>query len=147
MTVTGSNFIIPKDLAISNFPGGENFASIPVERYRCFQWGKTGKIKEDSQMMLNYCVLMAVPVDWISNEIVQEKIKVNNEKYPVSKAKGKKEKYNKLWNMFMKHLSEILIRGVDWLRVRNLFKYNRILFRKRTRVCRRRWVWEGLLDE
>ena len=30
------------------------------------------------------------------DEIVQEKIKVNNEKYPVSKAKGKKEKYNKL---------------------------------------------------
>ena len=31
-----------------------------------------------------------------TDEIVQEKIKVNNEKYPVSKAKGKKEKYNKL---------------------------------------------------
>ena len=30
------------------------------------------------------------------DEIVQEKIKINNEKYSVSKAKGKKEKYNKL---------------------------------------------------
>ena len=30
------------------------------------------------------------------DEIVQEKIRVNNEKYPVDKAKGKSDKYNKL---------------------------------------------------
>mgnify|MGYP000484198197 FL=1 len=30
------------------------------------------------------------------DEIVREKIEVNNEKYPVGKEKGKKEKYNKL---------------------------------------------------
>jgi hypothetical protein len=46
--------------------------------------------------VLNYCVLMADACGLDIDEIVQEKIKVNNEKYPVSKAKGKKEKYNKL---------------------------------------------------
>ena len=30
------------------------------------------------------------------DEIVQEKIRLNNEKYPVEKAKGKSDKYNKL---------------------------------------------------
>lgn len=30
------------------------------------------------------------------DEIVQEKIRLNNEKYPVEKARGKSDKYNKL---------------------------------------------------
>ena len=30
------------------------------------------------------------------DEIVQEKIKQNNEKYPIEKAKGKSDKYDKL---------------------------------------------------
>ena len=30
------------------------------------------------------------------DDIVQEKIKCNNEKYPVEKAKGKSDKYDKL---------------------------------------------------
>lgn len=30
------------------------------------------------------------------DKIVQEKLKINNEKYPIYKAKGKSEKYNKL---------------------------------------------------
>lgn len=30
------------------------------------------------------------------DEIIQEKLKVNNMKYPVEKAKGKSDKYNKL---------------------------------------------------
>ena len=30
------------------------------------------------------------------DEIVQEKIKINNEKYPVKKAKGKSDKYSEL---------------------------------------------------
>ena len=57
---------------------------------------KQEKIKEELADVLNYCVLMADACGLDIDEIVQEKIKVNNEKYPVSKAKGKKEKYNKL---------------------------------------------------
>ena len=86
-----------KDLAIS-------ISLEAAELLEVFQWsgtdvsneGKQEKIKEELADVLNYCVLMADACGLDIDEIVQEKIKVNNEKYPVSKAKGKKEKYNKL---------------------------------------------------
>ena len=46
--------------------------------------------------MINCCVLMADVCGLDIDEIVQEKLKVNNIKYPVEKAKGKSDKYNKL---------------------------------------------------
>ena len=87
----------PKDLAIS-------ISLEAAELLEVFQWsgtdvsneGKQEKIKEELADVLNYCVLMADACGLDIDEIVQEKTKVNNEKYPVSKAKGKKEKYNKL---------------------------------------------------
>ena len=87
----------PKDLAIS-------ISLEAAELLEVFQWsgtdvsneGKQEKIKEELADVLNYCVLLAAACGLDIDEIVQEKIKVNNEKYPVSKAKGKKEKYNKL---------------------------------------------------
>ena len=87
----------PKDLAIS-------ISLEAAELLEVFQWsgtdvsneGKQENIKEELADVLNYCVLMADACGLDIDEIVQEKIKVNNEKYPVSKAKGKKEKYNKL---------------------------------------------------
>ena len=93
--MTGNNN--PKDLAIS-------ISLEAAELLEVFQWsgtdvsneGKQEKIKEELADVLNYCVLMADACGLDIDEIVQEKIKVNNEKYPVSKAKGKKEKYNKL---------------------------------------------------
>ena len=87
----------PKDLAIS-------ISLEAAELLEVFQWsgtdvsneGKQENINEELADVLNYCVLMADACGLDIDEIVQEKIKVNNEKYPVSKAKGKKEKYNKL---------------------------------------------------
>ena len=87
----------PKDLAIS-------ISLEAAELLEVFQWsgtdlsneGKREKIKEELADVLNYCVLMADACGLDIDEIVQEKIKVNDEKYPVSKAKGKKDKYNKL---------------------------------------------------
>ena len=87
----------PKDVASS-------ISLEAAELLEVFQWsgtdvsneGKQEKIKEELADVLNYCVLMADACGLDIDEIVQEKIKVNNEKYPVSKAKGKKEKYNKL---------------------------------------------------
>ena len=69
-----------------------------------FQWSgsdttnenKQEKIKEELADVLNYCVLMADVCGLDIDEIVQEKIRLNNEKYPVEKAKGKSDKYNKL---------------------------------------------------
>ena len=87
----------PKDLAISISLEAEELLEV-------FEWsgtdvsyeGNLATIKEELAAVLNYCVLMADACGLDIDEIVQEKIKVNNEKYPVSKAKGKKEKYNKL---------------------------------------------------
>ena len=87
----------PKDFAIS-------ISLEAAELLEVFQWSgsdtsnenKQEKIKEELADVINYCVLMADVCGLDIDEIVQEKIKVNNEKYPVSKAKGKSDKYNKL---------------------------------------------------
>lgn len=87
----------PKDLAIS-------ISLEAAELLEVFQWsgadtsnqGKQEKIKEELADVVNYCVLMADACGLDLDEIIQEKIKVNSVKYPVEKAKGKRDKYNKL---------------------------------------------------
>ena len=84
----------PKDLAIS-------ISLEAAELLELFQWsgentgieGKEDKISEELADVINYCVLMADACGMDIDEIVQEKIKVNNQKYPVEKAKGKSDKY------------------------------------------------------
>lgn len=87
----------PKDLAIS-------ISLEAAELLEIFQWsgadtsheGKLDKIKEELADVVNYCVLMADACGIDLDEIVQEKVKINNEKYPINKAKGKADKYNQL---------------------------------------------------
>ena len=87
----------PKDLAIS-------ISLEAAELLEVFQWSgsdtsnenKQGKIKEELADVLNYCVLMADACGLDIDEIVQKKIKINEKKYPVSKSKGKSDKYDKL---------------------------------------------------
>ena len=87
----------PKDLAIS-------ISLEAAELLEVFQWSgsdtlceqKKDKIKEELADVINYCVLMADVCGLDMDEIVQEKIKINDEKYPVKKAKGKSDKYSEL---------------------------------------------------
>ena len=87
----------PKDLAIS-------ISLEASELLEVFQWSATDtvceskqdKIKEELADVLNYCILMADICDLDMDEIIQEKIKRNNEKYPVDKAKDSAKKYNEL---------------------------------------------------
>lgn len=87
----------PKDLAIS-------ISLEASELLEVFQWSgsdtsnlnKQEKIKEELADVINYCVLMADACGLDIDEIVQDKIKLNNVKYPIEKAKGKSDKYNKL---------------------------------------------------
>ncbi len=87
----------PKDLALS-------ICLEAAELLEVFQWSgsdtvcesKKDKIKEELADVLNYCILMADVCGLDMDEIVQEKIKRNNEKYPVEKAKGSAKKYNEL---------------------------------------------------
>ncbi|MGC6175357.1 nucleotide pyrophosphohydrolase [Lacrimispora sp. 38-1] len=87
----------PKDLAIS-------ISLEAAELLEIFQWSaedvncteKMDKIREELADVINYCVLMADACGLDLDEIVQAKIKKNNEKYPIELAKGSKEKYDQL---------------------------------------------------
>lgn len=46
--------------------------------------------------VLNYCILMMDICGLDLDEIIHEKVKQNNKKYPVEKAHGSKEKYTEL---------------------------------------------------
>lgn len=87
----------PKDLAIS-------ISLEAAELLEVFQWSaedvtcsdKFDKIKEELADVANYCVLMADACGLDLDEIVREKIKRNEEKYPIEKSKGSKRKYTNL---------------------------------------------------
>ncbi len=87
----------PKDLAIS-------LSLEAAELLEVFQWSgtdlecadKLDKIREELADVVNYSILLADACGLDLDEIVQEKIKRNEEKYPVDLAKGHKEKYTEL---------------------------------------------------
>ena len=87
----------PKDLAIS-------ISLEAAELLEVFQWSaedvvctdKIDKIREELADVVNYCILMADACGLDLDEIVREKVKLNNEKYPVEKARDHKEKYTEL---------------------------------------------------
>ena len=87
----------PKDLAIS-------ISLEAAELLEVFQWSaddvncdeKKDKVEEELADVVNYCILMADACGLNLDEIVSKKVDKNNEKYPVEKAYGSKEKYTKL---------------------------------------------------
>ncbi len=87
----------PKDLAIS-------LSLEAAELLEVFQWSgadlecrdKLDKIKEELADVVNYAVLMADACGLDLDEIVREKVRRNEEKYPVEKAFGNKAKYTEL---------------------------------------------------
>lgn len=87
----------PKDIAIS--------ISIEAsELLEVFQWSgsdvtadnKIEKIKEELADVLIYSTLMATDLGLDIDEIISNKIAVNDKKYPVEKTKNKSTKYNLL---------------------------------------------------
>ena len=87
----------PRDLAIS-------ISLEAAELLEVFQWSgadlecrdKLDKIKEELADVVNYAVLMADACGLDLDEIVREKVRRNEEKYPVEKAFGNKAKYTEL---------------------------------------------------
>ena len=87
----------PKDLALS-------ICLEAAELLEVFQWSgsdtvcesKKDKIREELADVLNYCILMADACGLDMDEIVLEKIKRNNAKYPVENAKDSAKKYDEL---------------------------------------------------
>ena len=84
------------------FHTGENLAkSIAIEAgelLELFQWGNEAKsleaLKEELADVLSYCYMLAEKYGFDVDEIVLDKYKKNEAKYPVSKAKGNSNKYN-----------------------------------------------------
>ena len=89
----------PKDLAIS-------ICLEAAELLEVFQWSadntecsdKIDRIREELADVLNYCILMADAYGLDLDEIILKKLKKNEQKCPVNKAYGKKEKYTQLKN-------------------------------------------------
>ena len=87
----------PKDLALS-------ISLEAAELLEVFQWSgsdtvcasKKAKIREELADVLNYCILMADVCGLDMDEIIQEKIKYNNVRYPVEKARNSAKKYDEL---------------------------------------------------
>lgn len=86
-----------KDLAIS-------ISLEASELLELFQWksaeevkeSNIERIKEELADVLIYSYMLADNLDLDIDEIIDAKLKKNNEKYPVSKSKGKNNKYTEL---------------------------------------------------
>ena len=70
------------------------------ELLECFQWSDDNfdinEVKEELADVLVYCRNMLDKLGLDEDEIVNAKMDKNEAKYPVNKAKGKADKYNKL---------------------------------------------------
>lgn len=70
------------------------------ELLECFQWDESNydltEVKEELADVLIYCHDLLDKLNLNEDEIVNEKMSQNEAKYPVEKAKGKANKYNKL---------------------------------------------------
>ena len=86
-----------KDLAIS-------ISLEAAELLELFQWKSPEevretsleRIKEELADVLIYSHMLASNLDLDIDEIIEEKLEMNNIKYPVDKSKGNKEKYSEL---------------------------------------------------
>lgn len=82
----------------------ENLAkSISIEANELlenYQWGSQNvdleNIKDELADIIGYCLLLCDHYDLDINQICSDKIKKNNEKYPIDKSFGKSTKYSKL---------------------------------------------------
>lgn len=87
----------PKDLAIS--------LSLEVaELLEVFQWSgsdtecreRLPEMREELADVLMYAILLSDRLGLDLDEIILEKLRRNEEKYPVEKARGRKDKYTEL---------------------------------------------------
>ncbi len=70
------------------------------ELLECFQWSDEDynieAVKEELADVLVYCRNMLDKLNLDEDEIVNAKMELNENKYPVEKAKGKADKYDQL---------------------------------------------------
>lgn len=81
----------------------ENLAkSISIEAgelLECFQWSNDYNledVKEELADVMNCCIQLAIKLNVDPKQIILDKMEKNALKYPISKCKGRSDKYNKL---------------------------------------------------
>lgn len=96
-----SVFIEERDWGQFHTP--ENLAkSISIEAselLECYQWGSNADVNQVQQELadvLIYCLLLGEKYNLKLEELILKKIEINKQKYPVDKAKGKSDKYDRL---------------------------------------------------
>ncbi|MGN6444473.1 nucleotide pyrophosphohydrolase [Amnibacterium sp.] len=87
----------------SQFHSPENLAkSIAIEAgelLECFQWSSDAdpsEVRRELADVLIYCLLLADRVGADVDELITSKIDENARKYPVDRARGRSEKYDRL---------------------------------------------------
>jgi dCTP diphosphatase len=95
------SFVAERDWA--QFHSPENLAkSISIEAaelLECFQWTSeldAERVQGELADVLTYCHLLADRLGFDANQIVLDKLAVTRSKYPVAKAYGRSDKYDKL---------------------------------------------------
>lgn len=84
----------PKDLALAiNIEAGE---LLELFLWKNAEDAKQEKVKEELADVFAFAFLLADKYGFDVKEIILDKIKKNEEKYPVEKAKGTAKKYNEL---------------------------------------------------
>lgn len=81
----------------------ENLAkSISIESgelLECFQWNNNydkDELKYEIADVMNYCILLCHQIGVNPKQIILDKMKISEKKYPIEKFKGISTKYNKL---------------------------------------------------
>ena len=84
----------PKDLALAiNIEAGE---LLELFLWKNAEDANKEKVKEELADIFSFAFLLAEKYGFDVKQIILDKIKVNSEKYPVSKAKGTAKKYDEL---------------------------------------------------
>ena len=81
----------------------ENLAkSISIESaelLECFQWSndpKLADVRMELADVLTYCFLLATKLGADPEDLILEKLKISEAKYPIDKSRGKSDKYDQL---------------------------------------------------
>ncbi len=89
-----AQFHNPKDLALAiNIEAGE---LLELYLWKDADQANPERVKEELADIFSFAFLMADKYDLDIKEIIFDKIKSNNKKYPIEKAKGTAKKYNEL---------------------------------------------------
>ncbi|MCU1720215.1 MULTISPECIES: nucleotide pyrophosphohydrolase [unclassified Pseudomonas] len=84
----------PKDLALAL--SIESSELLEVFLWKSAEEANVEKVKEELADVFAYALLLADAYDLDVQQIILDKIKLNDSKYPVSKAKGTAKKYTEL---------------------------------------------------